>query len=65
MAKPSELWKRQHAHEQEVSKILIDLENMNRHGEIVGWVGKNAHIKMQKIGHSALDFNNCRCKDKE
>lgn len=63
MAKPSEMWKKNRAHTEEVSKVLTDSGNMNRFGEIVGWIGKPQHIAMQKLGHSAIDFNNCRCKN--
>jgi len=63
MAKPSEMWKKNRQHTDDVSKVLQDLGNMNRFGEIVGWVGKHAYVKMNQVGHSSIDFNKCRCKN--
>lgn len=63
MSKPSESWKKKRKHIDEVSAVLQDCGNMNRHGELIGWLGKRTHIKMQQAGHSSIDFKNCRCKN--
>lgn len=63
MTKPSEKWKKNRAYTEEVSKILIESGNMDRQGVIRGWLGKKQYIAMQKIGHSSIDFNNCRCNN--
>ncbi len=63
MSKPSEMWKKNRKHTEEVTKVLEDNDCMNRFGELVGWITKKVYIRMQCSGHSSIDFNNCRCKN--
>lgn len=61
MAKPTEMWKLKHKHSKEIEKVLLDTGNLGRYSELVGWIGRPVYKKLQRIGHTALDFAQCDC----
>lgn len=61
MAKPTEMWKLKHKHAKEIEKVLLDSGNLDRTGQITGWLGRPVYKKLNRIGHTAIDFALCDC----
>lgn len=56
-----ELWQKKEKHDKEVKEVLKQLGCMDTMGRIRRWDGKKVWAELEKLGHTSLDCDKCKC----